>query len=75
MSVHCGPPESWYHGAKCLAALAQLGGSRCVPVLVPVAVRASPVPSVVRGSFVVKITSEKRKHTSGRAALTAERRV
>ena len=30
----------------------RLGGSRGVPVLVPV--RASPVPSVVRGSFVVK---------------------
>ena len=32
-----------------------LGGSRGVPVLVPV--RASPVPSVVRGSFVVKFFS------------------
>ena len=30
----------------------RLGGSRGVPVLVPV--RASPVPSVVRGSFFVK---------------------
>ena len=30
----------------------RLGGSRGVPVLVPV--RASPVPSVVRGSLVVK---------------------
>jgi len=30
----------------------RLGGSSGVPVLVPV--RASPVPSVVRGSFVVK---------------------
>ena len=33
----------------------RLGGSRGVPVLVPV--RASPVPSVVRGSFVVKFFS------------------
>ena len=39
------------HGAKCLAVLAG-GGSSGVPVLVPV--RASPVPSVVRGNFVVK---------------------
>ncbi|EOD38782.1 hypothetical protein EMIHUDRAFT_224195 [Emiliania huxleyi CCMP1516] len=40
------------HGAKCLAALAGvgLGGSRGVPVLVPV--RASPVPSVVRVMLV-----------------------
>ena len=34
----------------------RLGGSRGVPVLVPV--RASPVPSVVRGGFVVKFFSE-----------------
>ena len=42
------------HGAKCLAVLARsrLGGSRGVPVLVPV--RASPVPRVVRGNFVAK---------------------
>ena len=34
------------------SAVQSLGGSRGVPVLVPV--RASPVPSVVRGSLVVK---------------------
>ena len=33
----------------------RLGGSSGVPMLVPV--RASPVPSVVRGSFVVKFFS------------------
>ena len=32
----------------------RLGGSRGVPVLELVPVRASPVPRVVRGSFVVK---------------------
>ena len=39
-------------GLAVLAGVAYLGGSRGVPVLVPV--RASPVPSLVRGSFVVK---------------------
>ena len=35
----------------------RLGGSRGVPVLVPV--RASPVPSVVRGSLVVRFSVPK----------------
>ena len=42
------------HGAKCLAVLAgvaYLGGSRGVPVLVPV--RASPVPSVLRNGKIL----------------------
>ena len=39
------------------------GGSRGVPVLVPV--RASPVPSVVRRSFVVKFSFQFAKHLVG----------
>ena len=58
-------------GAKCLAALAgvsRLGGSRGVPVLVPV--RASPVPSVVREKKFVEKRNVSLSHQRSRRGIS-----
>ena len=65
LSTHPTHPTPWFlprHPRR-----SRLGGSRGVPVLVPV--RASPVPSVVRGSFVVKFFFPPRADFSSSAMM------